>query len=252
MGEYKVYLGNIPDDTRDRDVEKLFKGYGRIRNVVIKVSHNDNCLIDRKLIVVFQRNEQGTYGFCEFDDMRDAQDAVKDLDGSRFLGGRVKVEHARDSRAGGGSRSRGRSPMRRKGNPPGKRTGYKLIVENLSTRTSWQDLKDYMRQAGEIMYTNTHHIRSGEGIVEFGSKSDMEWAVDKLDGTELDGRKIKLIEEEGRRSRSRSKSRSRSRSRRGRDRSGSRDRRSRSKSASRGRDKSRSRSRGGSRSRSRS
>jgi len=227
-------LGNIPDDTRDRDVEKLFKGYGRIRNVVIK------------------RNEQGTYGFCEFDDMRDAQDAVKDLDGSRFLGGRVKVEHARDSRAGGGSRSRGRSPMRRKGNPPGKRTGYKLIVENLSTRTSWQDLKDYMRQAGEIMYTNTHHIRSGEGIVEFGSKSDMEWAVDKLDGTELDGRKIKLIEEEGRRSRSRSKSRSRSRSRRGRDRSGSRDRRSRSKSASRGRDKSRSRSRGGSRSRSRS
>ena len=94
------------------------------------------CKMDSKLNVVFQRNEQGTYGFCEFDDMRDAQDAVKDLDGTRFLGGRVKVEHARDSRAGG--RSRGRSPMRRKGNPPGKRTGYKLIVENLSTRVSWQ------------------------------------------------------------------------------------------------------------------
>ena len=53
MGEYKVYLGNIPDDTRDRDVEKLFKGYGRIRNVVIKVSHNYNWLMDRKLNVVF-------------------------------------------------------------------------------------------------------------------------------------------------------------------------------------------------------
>ena len=37
MGDYKVYLGNIPDDTRERDVEKLFKGYGRIRDVVIKV-----------------------------------------------------------------------------------------------------------------------------------------------------------------------------------------------------------------------
>ena len=133
--------------------------------------------------------------------MRDAQDAVKDLDGTRFLGNRIKIEHARDSRAGG---RRGRSPPRRKGNPPGKRTGFKLIVENLSTRTSWQDLKDYMRQAGEIMYTNTHHMRSGEGVVEFGSRSDMEWALDKLDGTELDGRKIKLIEE-SKRSRSRSR-----------------------------------------------
>ena len=41
-----------------------------------------------------------------------------------------------------------------------------------------------------------------QGIVEFGSRSDMEWALDKLDGTELDGRKIRLSEE-GKRSRSR-------------------------------------------------
>ena len=80
--------------------------------------------------------------------MRDAQDAVKDLDGTRFLGSRIRIEHARDSRAGG--RDRRRSPPRRKGNPPGKRTGYKLIVENLSTRTSWQDLKDYMRQVNTV------------------------------------------------------------------------------------------------------
>ena len=25
-------------------------------------------------------------------------------------------------------------------------------------------------QAGEVTYTNTHHLRSGEGIVEFGSR----------------------------------------------------------------------------------
>merc|ERR1712098_782276 len=200
----------------------LFKSYGRIRNVVIK------------------RNEQGTYGFCEFDDMRDAQDAVKDLDGTRFLGSRIKIEHARDSRAGDRGR-RGRSPPRRKGNPPGKRTGFKLIVENLSTRTSWQDLKDYMRQAGEIMYTNTHHMRSGEGVVEFGQRSDMEWALDKLDGTELDGRKIRLIED-SKKSRSRSRSRSRG-GRGGRDRDQSKeDSRSRSRSRS-ARRRSRSRSR---------
>ena len=72
-----------------------------------------------------------------------------------------------------------RSKPRRRGNPPGRKTGYRVLVENLSSKTSWQDLKDYMRQAGEITYTNTHHIRSGEGKVEFGSKSDMEYAKGK-------------------------------------------------------------------------
>ena len=137
--------------------------------------------------------KQGNYGFAEFDDLRDAQDAVKDLDGCKLLGTRIRVEHSRESKYS--DRNRRRSPPRRKGNPPGKRTGFKLLVENLSSRTSWQDLKDYMRQAGEIMYTNTHNIRSGEGLVEFGSRSDMEWALDKLDNTELDGRKIRLIED---------------------------------------------------------
>ena len=54
MGDYKVYLGNIPDDTRDRDVEKLFKGYGRIRNVVIKVSHDDVFRSDRITNSIFR------------------------------------------------------------------------------------------------------------------------------------------------------------------------------------------------------
>ena len=101
---------------------------------------------------------------------------------------------------GGGEGGRGRSPQGRRGNPPGRRTGYRLIFENLSSRTSWQDLKDYMRQAGEINYTS--HIRSGKGVVEFGYRSDMEYALDNFDGTELNGCKIKLTEE-NKRSRSR-------------------------------------------------
>jgi len=248
----KVYLGNLSEDIRDRDVEKFLKGYGKIRNVVVKVTSTG-----------------GTYGFCEFEDKRDAEDAVKDLDGKTYMGSRVRVEHARDSRGGGGWGGGGRSPPRGRGNPPGRRTGYKINVENLSSRTSWQDLKDYMRQAGEITYTNTHHVRSGEGVVEFGSRSDMEYALDKLDGSELDGKRIKLIPEDQRgslrsRSRSRSARRSRSKDRRSR----SKDRRSRSgrRSRSRGRrdsgrdsrgdrsprNKSRSKSRDRSRSRSRS
>jgi len=32
----RVYVGNIPSDTRERDVEKFFKGYGRLNEIVVK------------------------------------------------------------------------------------------------------------------------------------------------------------------------------------------------------------------------
>merc|ERR1711971_202269 len=228
MSVSKVYIGNLADDVRDRDIEKLFKGYGRVRNIVVK--------------------HDGGYGFAEFDDREDAKDAVKYLDGSSFMGSRLRIEHSRDSRDSrrDGGRDRYSPPRGRlsRGNPPGRRTGYRTIVENLSSRTSWQDLKDFMRKAGEITYTNTNQPRVGEGIVEFGSRRDMEYALDKLDGEELDGRRIRLVEEGGNKSRSRSRSRSRKRSRT-RSRSRSRDRRrsSRDRSPSSAKSESRSRSR---------
>jgi len=214
--DYKVYVGNLPEDIRDTDLEKLFKGYGRFDNIILK----------------------GNYGFVEFEDSRDAEDAVKDFDGAREWGNRLRLEHAKESKLS----SRRRSPPRRRGNPPGRKTGYRLIVENMATRTSWQDLKDFFRQCGEITYTNAHHQKPGEGIVEFGSRGDMEYALDKLDDKELDGKRLRLIEEKGNRSRSRSRSRSRRRRSRTRSRSRSRskDRKSRSRSEDR---KSRSRSR---------
>jgi len=39
MSDYKVYIGNLPEDIRDRDIEKLFRGYGKIHNIVLKVGN---------------------------------------------------------------------------------------------------------------------------------------------------------------------------------------------------------------------
>ncbi|CAG5134089.1 unnamed protein product, partial [Candidula unifasciata] len=64
-------------------------------------------------------------------------------------------------------------------------------------------------------------------VIEFASSSDMRNAIEKLDGTEINGRKIRLVEDKPRR-----RSRSRSRSKRS----------SRSQSGSRSRSRSRSRS----------
>ncbi|KAG2461059.1 SRSF4 factor, partial [Polypterus senegalus] len=228
----RVYVGRLSYQARERDVERFFKGYGKILEVDLK----------------------NGYGFVEFDDPRDADDAVYELNGKDLCGERVVVEHARgprrdgsymSGRSGGGYRRSGRD----KYGPP-TRTEYRLIVENLSTRCSWQDLKDYMRQAGEVTYADAHKGRKNEGVIEFKSYSDMKRALEKLDGTEVNGRKIRLIEDRPgsrrRRSYSRSRSHSRSYSR------SRRSRRSHSASSSRSRSKSRSHSRSASHSRSRS
>ncbi|KAG7283041.1 hypothetical protein CRUP_012934 [Coryphaenoides rupestris] len=186
MSGCRIFIGRLNPSAREKDVERFFKGYGRIRDIDLKRG----------------------FGFVEFDDPRDAEDAVYELDGK---------ELCNESR-----------------NPPPMRTENRLIVENLSSRVSWQDLKDFMRQAGEVTFADAHRPKLNEGVVEFASYSDLKNALEKLSGKEINGRKIKLVEAAKKRSRSRSRSNSSSRSR--------------SRSRSRGR----SRTPQGSRSRSRS
>ncbi|XP_062503640.1 serine/arginine-rich splicing factor 6-like [Corticium candelabrum] len=218
----RVYVGRLSYDVRERDLQRFFRGFGRIREINVK----------------------NGFGFVEFDDPRDADDAVYEMNGRDLLGERVLVEHARGSRGGsryssggggGGGGGGGSAPYMRGNRPrdkygPPLRTDYRLIVDNLSSRTSWQDLKDYCRTAGcEVTYADAHKQRVGEAVIDFASKDDMKRALRKLDGTELNGKRITLQSEDKRASsRSRSRSRNRSRSPR-RSRSYSR---SRSRSAS--------------------
>ncbi|CAG7723608.1 unnamed protein product [Allacma fusca] len=99
-----------------------------------------------------------------------------------------------------GRSSRGGPPRgsdNRRFGPPS-RSEHRVIVENLSSRVSWQDLKDYMRQAGEVTFADAHKQRRNEGVVEFATYSDMKAAIDKLDDTDLNGSRIRLTEDRGR------------------------------------------------------
>jgi len=225
--DQRLFLGNLSSDCRERDIEKFFDSYGKINEIVIK---------------------QG-YGFIEFDHHRDAEDAKHDQDGRDLNGQRMRIEFAkprgserRDDRGGGGGGYGGGRDSGRRGGPPGRKTGYRVVVENLSSRTSWQDLKDYFRKFGDIQYANAHKPRQGEGVIEFNDKRDMQDALDDQDNLELDGKRLEVREEDGGgggggRGRSRSRSRSRSRDRRDRSRSG--DRGGRRKDDSRSRSRSR-------------
>ena len=58
---------------------------------------------------------------------------MREMDGRSLCGERIRVEHARSRDFRGGDRG---GP--RRGTAPGPRTNYRIVVDNLSRRTSWQ------------------------------------------------------------------------------------------------------------------
>nr|CAD7197199.1 unnamed protein product [Timema douglasi] len=86
----KVYVGNLGSSASKHEIESAFSKYGPLRNVWVA------------------RNPSG-FAFVEFEDPRDAEDAVRGLDGTRLCGTRVRVEMSsgRSRRDGGGRRGSG-------------------------------------------------------------------------------------------------------------------------------------------------
>ncbi|KAM0871177.1 hypothetical protein ACQ4PT_039559 [Festuca glaucescens] len=102
-GNTKLYVGHLSKHTRTQDVELLFGKYGRVRYVDLKYD----------------------YGFVEFSDPQDADDARYGLDGREIDGSRIIVEFAKGTPRGpGGSREyTGRGP------PPGSGRCFNCGIE---------------------------------------------------------------------------------------------------------------------------
>lgn len=71
-------------------------------------------------------------------------------------------------------------------------TQYRVKVSNLATSVSWQDLKDFLRDGGDVAHADVD--RRGNGVASFASHEDMERAIRKLDNTELSGDRVRIRE----------------------------------------------------------
>ena len=72
----RIFVGGLPEDASRGELEKEFEYFGRLKDVWVA------------------RNPPG-FGFIIFDDSRDAEDAVKEMDGKRVCGSKIRVEFAR-------------------------------------------------------------------------------------------------------------------------------------------------------------
>ncbi|GFZ06367.1 SER/ARG-rich protein 34A [Actinidia rufa] len=145
-----IYVGNLPADIKEWEVEDLFYKYGRILDIEMKIPPRPPC-----------------YSFVEFDNARDAEDAIRGRDGYNFDGCRLRVELAH------GGRGPSSSSDRRGGSSGGggggrygisRHSEYRVIVRGLPSSASWQDLKasDHMRKAGDVCFVEVS--RDSEGM----------------------------------------------------------------------------------------
>ncbi|KAK2198278.1 bifunctional RNA recognition motif domain/Nucleotide-binding alpha-beta plait domain superfamily/RNA-binding domain superfamily [Babesia duncani] len=194
----RVYVGNLSEDVTQEDLEREFERIGKITSCEIKKTVSG-----------------AAFAFLEFEDARDAQDAIKEKDGADFNGRRLRVEAPLAPREDFNNRDHRRHRDRTR---DGK---YVVVVSNLPPTGSWQDLKDLMRDAGDVGHASV--FRGGVGEVSFFSRRDMEYAIDKFDGASFkshEGEKSRISVREKRGGHRRSRSYShRRRGSYGRDRS---------------------------------
>lgn len=179
----RLYLGRLPTDARPEDVQKHFDGYGKI--------------VDCRVMTGF--------GFVEFEHPRDAGEVVDAFNGKGFMGqSSIIVEFAKDTRRREERFDRAPPPPRVVRRPP----GIRIEVTGISRDTSWQDLKDFGREAGNVSFADVD--RNGYGTLEYLSMEDAENAIRTLDGKDLRGVAVRLALDDARDRRSPPRRRSRS------------------------------------------
>lgn len=169
-------------------------------------------------------------GTVEFADHQMVEDAIRQFDNTVFMDRDIFVKQ---DRAPPGNNRRERSPRRDEGGrygdeggrygdeggrygdeggrygesyppPPSERSrrqqqnGYEVFVINLPYSTTWQDLKDMFREAGDVLRAdielNYKGFSRGFGNVFFATKEEMYKAIDLFNGCELDGRVLEVRE----------------------------------------------------------
>ena len=78
MSSCKLYIGRLPRSMPKEDVEDLFAKYGRVASLDLK---------------------EGGYGFVEYEDPRDAEDAIAALNDYAIDGAHLLVQIANDKRS---------------------------------------------------------------------------------------------------------------------------------------------------------
>jgi len=194
----RCYVGNLSWRTSWQDLKDHFRQVGNVVFAEVMMEPGS------------ERRSKGC-GIVEFETPEEAARAIVELHDSVLEGRKIMVREDREDyelkRRQGGNFTRPprepRGPPRSYGGGQPMGAGKRVFVSNLAWETSWQDLKDHFKQAGNVVYANV--MKSGErskgcGIVEFDTTEEAAAAIADLNESVLHDRNILVREdrEEGR------------------------------------------------------
>jgi hypothetical protein len=139
-GLRRVYIGKLAPDVRQDDIEKARP----------PLFHPINLPFTSALLQLFRDFKirecrlMAGFGFVEFEDARDAEEAVSKFDGAKLLGEPIMVEFAKERRPREGMDPRGPPggfggpPGGGFGGPPRRGPGVKVLLKGIGSDVSWQ------------------------------------------------------------------------------------------------------------------
>lgn len=174
-----VYVGNLAFETSWQDLKDHMRGAGNV---------------DQANILTGEDGRSKGCGIVLYQRPQDAQRAIRELHNSELHGRPILVREDREQGSSGGRFRRGGGHSH--GHFGGESGGTQLFVGNLSFDTTWRELKDHFRQCGDVeraeVMEGPDGRRKGFGTVKFYRQKDANNAIRRLNGTELQGRRLEV------------------------------------------------------------
>lgn len=172
----RVFVGNLPFDVSWQDLKDFMRQTGNVDNATIMKGSDGRS--------------KGA-GLVLYQHPKDAERAVRQLHGMEFRGRVIQVREDRDSTKATTSDHAESQNLHKSSDYTPKNS---VFVGNLAFETSWQDLKDFMRQAGNVAKADIMKGPDGRskgcGVVCFENARDAKYAITTLNSSMLDGREI--------------------------------------------------------------
>ncbi|CAK9226966.1 unnamed protein product [Sphagnum troendelagicum] len=180
----KLYVGNLPWTCDSQQLAEVFQDCGNVELVEV--------IYDR----ITQRSRG--FAFVTMSTVRDAMAAMEKLDGIDFGGRVLKVNFPQaPSREPRMSSYNDSPPPRREGGGGYNNSPNKLFVGNLSWNVDDDSLETIFSDYGKVLEAKVISDREtgksrGFGFVTLASATEVNEAINNLDGAEYDGRQLRV------------------------------------------------------------